>query len=131
MPRILLLGTFLALGFVAFISEGSFARQPQVKTKPSHRLRCHKFTPTDSLVKLLRAHDKKTSTEIKPTVKKKFSRVKSTGHKLTKSKRLSSHKKKTSRKYAVGKNRCRAPKKPAYRKTRSSGKLVTSKRKAS
>ncbi len=131
MPRILLLGTFLALGFVAFIAEGSFASQPQVKTKPSHKLKQHKLTPTDSLVKLLRARDKKASTENKPTVKKKSSKVKSAHHKLTRSKKLARHKKTTSRKYALGKSKRKTAKKPAYRKTRSSRKLVTGKRKAS
>jgi hypothetical protein len=129
MPRMLLLGIFLALGFVAFVAGSLFAGEPEVQSQPSQKLKQRKLAPSDSLAKILRASDKKSSTESKLTTKKKTSRLKSTSHKLRTSKSLASHKSTASKKSAYNKSKSKSLKKPAYHKIKPSKKLVSDKRK--
>jgi len=129
MPRTLLLGIFLALGLVAFIAGGLFAGEPDVKSKPSQKIKQRKLAPSDSLAKLLRAGDKKSSSESKLTAKKKTSRLKSTHHKPRASKSISSHKTSATKKSAYNKSKSKSLKKIGHHKTKSANKLVSDKRK--
>jgi hypothetical protein len=125
MPRILLLGIFLAFSLVAFVAGSLFAGEPEVQSKPSQKLKQRKLAPSDSLAKLLRSNDKKSSTESKLTTKKKTSRLKSARHKLRTSKSLASHKTTASKKSVCKKSASKSLKKPAYHKTKSTKKLVS------
>lgn len=129
MPRMLLLGIFLALGLVAFVAGNLFAGEPEVQSKPSQKLKQRKLAPSDSLAKLLRSSDKKSSTESKLTTKKKTSRLKSTRHKHRTSKSLASHKSKASKKSAFKKSTSKSLKKPAHHRTKHNKKLVSDKHK--
>ena len=88
-----------------------------------------KLTPSDSLAKLLRASDKKSSTESKLTAKKKTSRVKHSHHKLRTSKSLASHKTHASKKSAYNTSKRKSLKKASHHKTNlPARKLVSDKR---
>lgn len=126
MPRMLLLGIFLALSFIAFAAGSLFAGEPDVTTKPSHKLKPQKLTPSDSLAKLLRASDKKSSTKRKVTAKKKTSRLKSAHHKPRTSKSLASHKTHASKKSAYNTSKNKSLKKSHYHKTKPSAKRLVS-----
>lgn len=129
MPRMLLLGIFLALSFIAFMAGSLFAGEPEVTSKPSHKLKQRKLAPSDSLAKLLRTSDKKSSTDCKVTTKKKTSRLKSAHHKLRTSKSLASHKAHASKKAAYNSSKSKSIKKAAYHKPKPAKKLVSDKRK--
>jgi hypothetical protein len=129
MPRILLLGLFLALGFVAFVADGLFAAGPEVKTRPSHQLKQKKSAPSNTLAKLLRASDKKSSTKSKLTSKKKTSRLKTIHHKTRSSKSLSSRKKTVSKKSTCRKGKSKSLKKAIRHRARPAKKLVSDRRK--
>jgi hypothetical protein len=129
MPRMLLLGIFLAFSLVAFVAGSLFAGEPEVQSKPSQKIKQRKLAPSDSLAKLLRASDKKSSTESKLTTKKKTSKLKSSRHKLRTSKSLASHKSTTSKKSVCKKSKSKSLKKAAYHKIKPTKKLVSDKRK--
>jgi hypothetical protein len=130
MPRMLLLGIFLAFSLVAFVAGSLFAGEPEVQSKPSQKLKQRKLAPSNSLAKLLRASGKKSSTESKLTTKKKTSRLKSARHKLRTSKSLASHKSTASKKFAYNKSKTKSLKKAPYHKIKPAKKLVSDKRKA-
>jgi hypothetical protein len=130
MPRMLLLGIFLALGLIAFVADGLFAGEPEVTTKPSHKLKQKKLAPSDSLAKLLRASDKKGSKEKKLSSKKKTSHLKSAHHKLRKSKSLSSNKTTSHKKSAFNKSKSKSLKKVIHPKPKPSKKLVSDRHKS-
>jgi hypothetical protein len=129
MPRMLLLGIFLALGFVAFVADGLFAGGPEVKTKAPNQLKQKKMAPRDTLAKLLSASDKKSSTKNKLTSKKKTSSLKSAHHKPRKSKSLSSSKKTVSKKSAYSKGKSKSLKKAIRHRAKPAKKLVSDRRK--
>ena len=120
-------GSFWLSVLSRLLAGNIFAGEPEVKSKPSHKLKQRKLTPSDSLAKLLRASDKKRSTESKLTTKKKTSRLKSAHHKLRKSKSLAIHKTTASKKSAYNKSKSKSLKKPAYHKTKPAKKLVSDK----
>jgi len=130
MPRMLLLGVFLGLGFVAFMAGNLFAGEPEIKSKPSYKFKQRKSTPTDSLAKLLQASKKKSSTESKLTTSKKTSRLKSAHHKTRTSKKLATHKTTTSKKSAYHKTKSKSLKKSTYHKRNPSKKIVSGKSKS-
>jgi hypothetical protein len=129
MPRMLLLGIFLALGFMAFVADGLFAGEPEVTSKPSHKLKQKKLAPSDSLAKLLKSSNKRGSTESKLTTKKKTSRLKSAHHKFKTSKSLSSRKTTVSKKSAYNTSKSKSPKKAIHHKAKPANKLVSDKHK--
>jgi hypothetical protein len=129
MPRILLLGTFLALGFVAFVADGLFASGPEVKTKAPIKLKQKESGPSNTLAKLLRASDKKSSTKSKLASKKKTSRIKSSHHKLRSSKSLSSRKKIVSKKTTYSKGKSKSLKKAIRHRAKPAKKLMSDRRK--
>lgn len=128
MPKMLLLGIFLALGCIAFMADGLLAGEPEVKTQPSQQLKQKKMAPSDTLAKLLRSGDKKSSKESKLTTKKKTSRLKSAHHKLRKSKSLSSHKKIVSKKSVSNNSKSKSIKKTIHRKAKPTKKLISDRR---
>jgi hypothetical protein len=140
MPRMLVLGFFLAFSLVAFVAGSLFAGEPDVQSKPSQKLKQRKLAPTDSLAKLFRTSDKKSSTESKLTTKKKTSKLKSARHKPRASKSLASHKHRISKtlashkttgskKSVYKKSAKKSLKKPAHHRTKSAKKLVSHKHK--
>jgi hypothetical protein len=127
MPRMLLLGIFLAFGLVAFVAGSLFAGEPEVQSKPSQNIKQRKLAPSDSLAKLLRSSDKKSSTESKLTTKKKTSRLKSAHHKFKTWKSLSSRKTTVSKKSAYNKSKSKSLKKAIHHKAKPANKLASDK----
>jgi len=129
MPRMRLLGVFMALGFVAFMAGGLFAGEPEIKSEPPHKFKQRKLTPSDSLANLLWSSNKKSSTESKLTTKKKTSRLKSTHHKLLTSKSLATRKTTASKKPAYNSTKSKSLNKASYHKRKPAKKIVSGKSK--